>query len=96
MAQTLDFVIDGGILLNIGVRVGDIGFGLVVIVVGNEIFHRIIGEKLPKFGAKLGGKGLVVGEHKGRAVELGDNIRHGEGLARTCHTQQNLFLHALF
>ena len=49
MAQTVDFIIDGGILLNIGVGRGDIRLRLVIIVVGYEIFYRIIREKLFKF-----------------------------------------------
>ena len=55
VAQALDLLVDGGVLLDIGVGVGDVGLGLVVVVVGNKIFHRIIWEKLPEFRAELGG-----------------------------------------
>ena len=94
MAQLVDLVVDGGVLLDVGVRLGDVGLGLVVVVVGDEILHRVMGEKLPEFGAQLGGQGLVVGQHQGGAVHPGDDICHGEGLARAGDAQQGLLLHA--
>ena len=92
MAQPVDLLVDGGVLLNIGVRVGDIGLGLVVVVVGNEVFHRVIREKLPEFAAKLGCQGLVVGQHQGWPVQLLDDGSHGEGLAGAGDAQQGLLM----
>lgn len=45
MAHAVDLLVGGGFLLDIGIRAGHIGFGLVIIVVGNEIFHRIVGKE---------------------------------------------------
>ena len=51
MAQLFDFVIDGAVLFDVGVGVGDIGFRLVIVVVGHKIFHRIVREKCLKLRA---------------------------------------------
>ena len=61
----------------------------------DEIFHRVLREELPELGAKLGCQGLVVGQHQCGAVDLGNHIGHGEGLAAAGHTQQGLGLIAV-
>ena len=61
MAQAVDFFIDGRIFFDISVGMGNIGFRLVVIVVRNEVLHRIVGEKLPEFTAQLGRQRLIMG-----------------------------------
>ena len=48
VAQPVDLLIDGGILFNIGVRMGNVCLGLIVVVVGNEILHNIVWKKLPE------------------------------------------------
>ena len=91
VAEPVDFLVHRGILLNIGVRVGNVCLRLIVIVVGNEVFHRIVGEKLPEFAAKLSRQGLIVSQHQGGTVHLFDDGGHGEGLAGAGDTQQGLF-----
>ena len=81
MAQPLDLVVDGAVLFDKGVRVGDIGLGLVVVVIGDEILHRVFREKLLELAAELGGQSLVVGKDKGGPVQPGNDICHGKGLA---------------
>jgi hypothetical protein len=46
MAHAVDLLVDRGILLDIGVGARDIGFGLVVIVIADEIFDRVVRKKL--------------------------------------------------
>ena len=60
MAQFIDFIIDGGIFFDIGIGCRDIGFGLIIIVIGDEIFHGVFREKFFKFGAKLRRQSFVV------------------------------------
>ena len=67
VAQTLDLVVDGGVLFNIGVRLGDIRLRLVIVVVGNEVFHGVFREKLPEFRAQLRSQRLVVREDQRQA-----------------------------
>ena len=74
----------------LGVGVGDVGFGLVVIVVRDKILHHIVGEEFPEFAAQLGGQGLVVGQHQGGAVDFFDDGGHGKGFAGAGHAQQAL------
>ena len=96
MAQTVDLLIDGGILLNVGICVSDIRLWLIVIVIGDEVFYRIIREKLPEFRAKLGSQGLIVGQHQRGLIHLLDDRSHGEGLAGTGDTQKHLLPQAVF
>ena len=79
-----------GVLLDVGVRRGDVGFGLVVVVVGDEVLDGVAGEELPELAVELRGQGLVGGEHQGRSLDLLDDLGDGEGLARTGHSQQRL------
>ena len=63
VAQPVNFLVDGGVLLDIGIRMGDIGLRLVVIVVGDEIFHRVIREEGLQLAGQLGRQGFVVSNH---------------------------------
>ena len=81
MAQALDLVVDGGVLFDEGIRVGDIRLRLVVVVVGDEIFHGVVREELPELLAQLGCQGLVVGQHQGGPLDPFDDLGHGIGLA---------------
>ncbi len=78
------------ILLDEGVRGRHIGLGLVVVVVGNEILDRVVRKEVPHFRIKLGGKGLVGGQHQGGALDTGDHVGDGEGLAGSRHPKQCL------
>ena len=44
-AHPIDLVVDGQVLFDVGIGAGDIGFGLVVIVIGDKIFDGIVGKK---------------------------------------------------
>ncbi|MNV04079.1 hypothetical protein D3C71_943640 [compost metagenome] len=86
----LDVVVDRRILLDEGVRGRHIGFRLVVVVVGNEILHRVVREERLELPVQLRRQGLVRRQHQGRALHLGDHIGDAEGLARAGHTEQRL------
>ncbi len=90
VAHAVDLLVDGAFLLDIGVGARHIGFRLVIIVVGNEIFHRIVGEEILEFGIELGGQRLVRREDQGRALGFLDHLGHGEGLARAGDAEQDL------
>ncbi len=83
MAQFFYFLVNGAVLFDVSVCIGNIGLRLVVIIIAYKILHRIIGEKLLKFRTKLGGKGFIVGQHQGGAVYLLYNIGHGKGFTGT-------------
>ena len=56
VAHAVDLLVDRGILLDVGVGARDIGFRLVVIVIGDEIFHRVVGEEILELAVKLRGQ----------------------------------------
>ena len=66
--QLVDLVIDAGIFLDIRIRMGDVGFRLIVVVVADEIGDRVIREKLLEFAAKLRGQRLIVRNDERRTV----------------------------
>ena len=66
--QPLDFLVHGGVLLDIGVGRGNVGLGLVIVVVADEVFDRILGEEGLELGIKLGREGLVVGDDEGGSL----------------------------
>ena len=53
MAHAVDLLVDGGFLLDIGVGARDVGFRLVVVVVRNEIFDRVVGEERLELAVEL-------------------------------------------
>ena len=89
-AHLLNVLVDRTVFFNEQIALRHIGLGLVVVVVADEILHRVFREKLAKFAVQLGGQRLVGRKHDGRAPQAGDHIGHGEGLARAGHAQQGL------
>ena len=89
-AEPFDLLVDRGVLLDIGVGLGDVGLGLIVVVVADEILDGVLGEKAFQFGVELGGEGLVMGDNKGRTAMAGDDVGYGEGLARPRHPLEDL------
>ena len=81
MAQPVDLLVDAGVLLNEGVRVGDICLRLIIVVVGDEILDSIVREKLLELRTELGGQRFVVRQHQRRTLHPFDDLGHGEGLA---------------
>jgi hypothetical protein len=57
--EPLDLLVDGGVLLDVGVGLRDVRLGLVVVVVGDEVLDRVVGQHLAQFVGELGGEGLV-------------------------------------
>jgi hypothetical protein len=52
-------LVDRAVLLDEQVTLGDVGLGLVVVVVADEVLDRIPGEELAKLAVQLRGQGLV-------------------------------------
>src|SRR5262249_60189562 len=65
VAHPLDLVVDERVLLDVRVRGRDVGRGLVVVVVADEVLDRVPGEELLELSVELGGQGLVVGDDQG-------------------------------
>ena len=78
--QLVDLVVDAEVFLDVSISGRKVGFRLVIVVIGNEILHRIGREEALEFSVQLGGQCLVVAQDQGRALQLLDDIRHREGL----------------
>ena len=94
MPHLIDRIVDGRVLGNVRVALGNIGFRLVVIVVADEILHRVVGEKLFELLIELTGQRLVMDQNQRGLLHLRDHIGHGKGLAGSGDTEQRLVLPA--
>jgi hypothetical protein len=89
-AHLLDVLVDRAVLLDVEVARGDVGLGLVVVVVADEVLDRVVREELAEFRVELRGERLVGRQHERRPAGLRDDVRHREGLARAGHAEQRL------
>ena len=88
--HAVDLFVNRGVLLDVGVGPRHVGLGLVVVVVGDEELHGIVREEAPELAVELGRQGLVGRQDQGRTLGRLDHLGHGEGLARSRYTQEDL------
>jgi hypothetical protein len=86
----LDVLVDRAVLLDVEVARRDVGLGLVVVVVRDEVLDRVLGEELAELRVELRGEGLVGRDHQRRAPGAGDDVGHRVGLARAGDAEQRL------
>ena len=86
-SKLLDLGIDRHILLYVGIGGSDIGLGLVVVVVGDEVLHSVIGEEGLELGVELRCQGLVVAQYERGLFDLSDDVGCRKGLPRPCHPE---------
>ena len=77
----LNVLVYRGVFFNVGIRGRHVGFGLVVVVIGNEVFNRIFRKKIPKLAIQLGGKGFVRRQNQRWPLFMLNHVGNGEGLA---------------
>ena len=94
-AHFLDLGVDRKVFFDEGVRRGEVGLRLVIVVVGDEILHGVLREEIAELAVKLRRERLVVAQDERRAVQLRDDVGHGEGLSRACHPQQGVMFGAV-
>ncbi len=90
VAHTVDLLVDRAVLLDVGVRARDIGFGLVIVVIGNEILDGVIREERLELAVKLRRQRLIRRQDQRGPLRFLYHLRHCEGLARAGHAQQHL------
>ncbi len=73
VAQTVDLVVDGRVLLDVGVGRREVRLGLVVVVVRDEELDPVLREQLPQLGGQLGGQRLVRLDDERRPLDLLDH-----------------------
>jgi hypothetical protein len=86
----LDMLVDRSILFDVGIGRRHVGFRLVIVVIGDEIFHGVIREKGLHLAVKLRRQRLVGRQHQRRPLHGGDDVGDGEGLAAAGDAQQGL------
>jgi phosphoribosylaminoimidazole carboxylase PurK protein len=79
-------------LLDVRVRRGHVGLGLVVVVVRDEVRDGVVRKKSLELAAELGGECFVVGHHKRGAIELLDHVGDRESFSASCNPQKCLEL----
>ena len=87
--QPLHLLVDGGVLLDVGVGLRDVRLGLVVVVVGDEVLHRVARHQLAELLGQLGGEGLVRRDDQGRPLQLLDEPGGGRALAGAGGAEQH-------
>ena len=95
MPQSLDLVIDRRVLLDERVRLGNVGLGLVVVVVGHEVFDGVARQQFAEFCCQLRGERLIRLEHQRGTLQLFDEPRGGRALARAGRTHEDHVLLAV-
>jgi hypothetical protein len=95
-AHLLDMLVDRRVFLDKQITCGNVGFWLIVVVVGDEVLDGILGEELPEFGVQLRGQCLVRRQNQRRTPHAGDHIGHGVGFSRTCDAEQCLKRQSVF
>ena len=83
MAQLINLVVNRSILLNIRIRLGNIGLRLIIIVIRNKIFHRILREERLQLTRQLCRQRFIMRNHQRRLAHLIDYLRNRIRLART-------------
>ena len=90
VAEPVDVVVPGRVLLDVEVGLRDVRLGLVVVVVGDEVLDRVLREELAELVAELRCERLVVRDHERRFLRLLDDPRHRRRLAGAGGAEQRL------
>ena len=60
VTEAVDLIVYERVLFNVHILSGDVSLGLIIIVIGNEVFYGVFGEELTELGAKLCRECLVM------------------------------------
>ena len=82
VALLIDLVVDRRILLDVGVRRGDVGLRLVEVVVADEVADVVVWEERLELTRELRRERLVVGDDERRLLHLLDDLGDRVRLAR--------------
>ena len=73
-AQAVDVLVDERVLLDVDVALRDVGFGLVVVVIADEVVDGVAREEAAELLVELGRQRLVVGQDQRRLADLRDDV----------------------
>ena len=86
--EAIDLRVDRRVLLDVEVAARDVGLGLVIVVVGDEVLDRVLGEVGAELVAELRGERLVVGDHERGPLDRLDHPGDRHRLARASRAEQ--------
>ena len=89
-AQPIEFFVDRGIFLDVGIRPRDVGFRLVVVVVRNKVVDGVLREEFLELRIQLRRQRLVVRHDERGPLGALDDLRDGVRFARARSAQQGL------
>ena len=78
------------VLLDVSIGRRHIGLGLVVVVIGHEVLHRVVREELLKLTIELRSQRFVVRHNDGGALQRLHHVGHRESLTRPGNAEQDL------
>ncbi len=93
--QAIDMIIDGRIFFDISIGRRDIGFGLIVIVIGDEILNRVFRKELLVLRVELCGQNFIGRQNQRGFLNLRDDVRGRERFAAAGDAQENLMARAV-
>ena len=91
-SQPIDLLVDRRVFLDVDVALRNIRFRLVVIVVADEVVHRVLRKERTELRIQLRGQRLVVRNDQRRALHGLNDVGHRERLAGTGDAHQHLVL----
>src|SRR6185369_2617932 len=93
--QSIDFLVDDRFFFDVDVGGGNVRFGLVVVVIRDEILARILWKERAKLVEQLGGERFVVREHERGALRALDDTPDRERFAAAGDSEQHLVFGAV-
>ena len=92
VAHPIDLLVHDRVFLDERIGRRDVGLGLVVVVVADEVVDRVLGEQLLELAVELRREDLVVRHDQRRSLDLLDHVRDRVRLARAGDAEQDLRL----
>ena len=88
--HAIDLIVDDGIFVDEGIGGGNVRFGLVVVVIADEVLNGVVGKEVAHLAIELRGERLVGSQDQGRLLRMLDDVGNAERLTRPRDPQQNL------
>jgi hypothetical protein len=93
--QAIDLLVDDRFFFNVDIGGGDVRFGLIVVVVRDEVFDGVLRKQGAKLLEQLRGERFVVCQDECRTLHALDDARDGKRFAATGDAEQDLILRAV-
>src|SRR5690554_4145882 len=85
-SEAVYFVVYGGVLFYVEIARRDVGFWLIIIIIGEKVFDSIVWKKTFIFTIELSGECFIVATNKRCFLNLLNNFCHGKSFSRTGNT----------